>query len=217
MNTTLELCRLIEPLRPAAERIAEAAQQIELSEERTQTLEAASRFVTEKGKAGEPADLLFICTHNSRRSHLSQVWAKVAAIVFGLDHVATYSGGTEATACNIRTIRSMRRSGISIVDPTSGNNPRYLAQIGDSIPPALLFSKRFDDSFNPQEGFAAFMTCDSAAEACPFVPGAALRLNVPFIDPKVSDDSPEEAATYDLRSAQIAAELWWMMSQVVSL
>ena len=33
--------------------------------------------------AREPAKLLFICTHNPRRSHMGQLWAQVAQHILG--------------------------------------------------------------------------------------------------------------------------------------
>ena len=36
---------------------------------------------------------------------------------------------------------------------------------------------------------------------------------MPFVDPKVSDGTPEEAATYDERCAQIAREMLWVMTE----
>jgi hypothetical protein len=35
-----------------------------------------------------------------------------------------------------------------------------------------------------------------------------------YVDPKVSDNSPKERATYDERSRQIAREMFFLMSQV---
>jgi arsenate reductase len=63
---------------------------------------------------GTKLELLFICTHNSRRSHMGQVWAQVAAQHFGIDGVQTWSGGTEVTAFAPGAIAALQRAGLRI-------------------------------------------------------------------------------------------------------
>jgi hypothetical protein len=46
------------------------------------------------------------------------------------------------------------------------------------------------------------------------VKGANFRVAIPYVDPKVSDGKPEEAATYDERCLQIATEMLWVMQAV---
>ena len=203
---------LIETLRPSVRRAVTEFDRIE--ESRRKDLKEAAMFITQRLSEGKPADLTFICTHNSRRSHLSQIWAQTAAVYYGLPNVTTYSGGTDVTACNPRTVRALRRAGFSIAESTPGSNPVYLAQISESKPSVKMFSKRFSDPFNPQSGFAALFSCDQADSTCPIVHGAALRLPVLYVDPKVSDNTPAEDATYDERSRQIAREMFFLMSQV---
>jgi arsenate reductase (thioredoxin) len=60
------------------------------------------------------------------------------------------------------------------------------------------------------------MTCDEADQDCPFVKGAALRISLPYEDPKVADGTPEEAARYDARSRQIATEMLYLFSKVAA-
>jgi arsenate reductase len=203
---------LVEPLRPSAKRAIGEFEQI--SPERKKDLERAASFVRGQLDHGKAADVTFVCTHNSRRSHLSQIWAQTAAAYYGLTNVTTYSGGTEATACNIRTVRALRRAGFSIAQSTGGTNPVYLAQYSESLPAARMYSKRFASSENPQKDFAAIFSCDDAADKCPVVEGAALRLPIVYVDPKVTDNTPAEAATYDERSRQIAREMFYLMSSV---
>ena len=142
------------------------------------------------GRAGS-ADLIFICTHNSRRSHLSRLWAQTAADVLALDGIRTYSGGTEATACNPRTVDAMKRAGFRVTtqDTLQGTtNTTYLVQAGSTLQGMPCFSKTYGHEVNPQSGFAAVMTCSSADRGCPIVYGADARFAVPYVDPKVSDD-----------------------------
>ena len=181
--------------------------------ERKRRLAALAAFIRERMQNDEPARLTFICTHNSRRSQLAQVWAAVAAAQYGIEQVHTFSGGTEATAFNPRAVAALRRAGFVIEDP-GGDNPRYAVGAAPGMPPLQLFSKTFEHPDNPQEGFAALMTCSEADQACPFVPGADLRLALPYEDPKVADGTPEETERYDERSHQIATEMLYAFSRV---
>jgi arsenate reductase len=202
---------LLEPIRPSVKRaIAEFGR---IDTERKKELQQAALFIRERMGQGKSADLTFICTHNSRRSHLAQIWAQTAAH-YGLTDVTTYSGGTEVAACNIRTVRALRRAGFSIVQSVGGTNPVYLAQYSDSRPAVKMYSKLFLGKENPQKDFAALFCCDQAAGSCPVVKGAALRLRIPYVDPKASDNSPTEDATYDERTHQIAREMFYLMSIV---
>ncbi|QDV23386.1 low molecular weight phosphatase family protein [Aureliella helgolandensis] len=170
-------------------------------------------YVRERLSKSEPAKLTFICTHNSRRSHLSQIWAQVAAEYYGLEGVETFSGGTEATAFNPRAVAAMQRCGLKIVadDPTA-TNPRYSVTTSDSSTPQVCFSKAYSDPPNPSKGYCAVMTCSQADDACPVVMGCDLRMPIRYEDPKVADDTELEAQRYDERSAQICSEMLYMMS-----
>ena len=156
--------------------------------------------------------LVFICTHNSRRSHMSQVLAQAAALHCGVERIETYSGGTEATAFNPRAVAALRRAGVQIDAPAEpSDNPRYRVRYGPASASSEAWSKLWNDPANPAERFVALMTCGEADEACPFIPGAALRVPLRYEDPKLADDTPEEAARYDARARQIAAEMLALM------
>lgn len=186
----------------------------EVSAERQAILQPLAQYIATKTQAQQPINLTFICTHNSRRSHLGQVWAQVAATYFGIKNVSSFSGGTEATACNYRTIAAFERAGLKIIKTTENQNPVYEIRFDESVPPILAFSKVYDQAPNPSRSFAAIMTCDHAEANCPFIPGAEKRLPIMYIDPKVADDTPDEAATYDARCRQIATEMKWVFQQV---
>ena len=187
----------------------------EIPEERKQLLEQLGKYIREKRAASVPTQLTFLCTHNSRRSHLSQIWAKVAADHYGLNEVSTFSGGTEATAMNERVVASLCRTGFKI-NPSgdTDNNPIYLVTYAGNRSPLECFSKVYDQKPNPKENFAAVMTCSSADQACPVVPGCDARLPIRYEDPKISDDTEREAEIYDERSRQICREMLYAMSRV---
>ncbi|MGB2423847.1 MAG: protein-tyrosine-phosphatase [Flavobacteriales bacterium] len=191
-----------------------------IESERKVELRALGSWVAEAVVEGRSAELIFICTHNSRRSHLAQVWAQVGADAAGLKGVSTFSGGTEATACNPRTVAAMQRAGFEVaeVDRENGpTNPTYAVSAGPSWPEMRCFSKKYGHLSNPQEGFAAVMTCSSADKGCPIVEGSGARFSVPYVDPKVSDGKPEEAATYDARLRQIGTEMLFVMGYAARL
>jgi hypothetical protein len=182
--------------------------------ERKRDLQTIAGYVRMQNKAGEPAKLIFICTHNSRRSHMAQIWATDAANYYGLAGVQCFSGGTEGTAFNPRAIAALERAGIEISKPGDDKNPKYKVQVADGVEPLVCFSKKYGDAPNPTENFCAVMTCSNADKACPTVEGSSLRVAIPYEDPKMADDTPQEAAAYDARCAQICREMLYLFSQV---
>jgi arsenate reductase (thioredoxin) len=183
-----------------------------ISEERRGRLAALVNYILEQKRVGAPVLLNFICTHNSRRSHLGQIWAKVAAEHCGVAEVATFSGGTEATAFNPRAVAALVRAGFQ-VEKSPGNNPLYSVRFATDVAPLSCFSKTYDDATNPTSGFAAVMTCTDADQNCPAILGA-VRISLPYRDPKEADDTAAETGRYDERSQQIATEMLYVFSEV---
>jgi len=180
--------------------------------ERKELLRKLAAYVESRNKKGEPARLTFICTHNSRRSQISQIWCGVAAAHYGVEGVETFSGGTEGTAFNPRAVAAMERSGLKVTKKDESSNPRYEVRYCEEGKPLVCFSKVYDEAPNPKQDYCAVMTCSQADESCPNVPGCALRVALQYEDPKVADDTPEEAARYDERSAQICREMLYLFS-----
>lgn len=187
-----------------------------LPEERKENLRKIAQYIVEKQKKAEKTEIIVICTHNSRRSHLGQVWLQIAAHHYGLSNIYTFSGGTEATACNIRTVRALQRAGLEIknVSEKGEKNPKYVAKYAAKAPEMWLFSKVYSSTANPQLGFLAVLVCNTADEACPIVKGADQRIYHGYEDPKKSDDTPQETQTYDERCRQIAQEMFFVMREV---
>ena len=163
---------------------------------------------------GKTADLTFICTHNSRRSHMSQIWSQTAAYYYGLNNVRAFSGGTEATACNCRTITAMRSAGFDIKDATTGDNPIYLVRYAEDRPAIRAYSKLYNTDDNPKRDFIALMTCSAADKSCPVVYGSIARYAIHYVDPRLCDDTPTETAAYNERCREIAREMFYIMSEV---
>ena len=186
----------------------------EIDQERRVFLERISDFVMLKLADGEPARLVFICTHNSRRSQLCQFWAQAAARYYSIPSVETFSGGTETTAFNPRAVAALRRAGFVIEFFSDGKNPVYEGWYEPGMEPIQAFSKVYDEPPNPKEGFAAIMTCASADAACPIVVGADKRIALPSDDPKEADGTEHEAEIYDKRCLQIAKEMLFVFADV---
>ncbi|HQQ97799.1 MAG TPA: protein-tyrosine-phosphatase [Cyclobacteriaceae bacterium] len=185
----------------------------QINPERIINLKLLADYIRLRLKEQRPVDLIFICTHNSRRSHMAQVWSQAAAIYYGLGVIRSYSGGTEVTSFHPNAVRALAASGFSIEAITSGNNPIYRITAADGVC-WEAYSKRYDDITLPQKSFAAIMTCSEADAACPFVPGAEARFPIRYQDPKISDGTSQESATYALRADEIGREMLYVMREV---
>jgi|TARA_B110000881_G_C18582315_1_gene522536 arsenate reductase len=186
--------------------------QLPIPEERRQILQVLVDYIQSKKEAKSPIRLNFICTHNSRRSQFSQIWAAVASHAFGIE-TTCLSGGVEVTAFNARAVNSLKRMGFGITSE-EGGNPKYKVEYDLRADKLVMFSKLFNDKVNQFEKFASVMTCDHADENCPFIPGTEQRISVNYIDPKEFDGTEQEATKYDERSSQIASEMFYVFSKI---
>ncbi|MBU2940348.1 protein-tyrosine-phosphatase [Lacinutrix sp. C3R15] len=187
-----------------------------ISKERQAVLQPLADFIQTKVNNKQEIRLHFICTHNSRRSHFSQVWAQTMANHFNIKNVFCYSGGTEATALFPMVAKTLEDSGFQIQTISKGNNPIYTIKYADNEHPVIGYSKKLGDAFNPTSAFAAIMTCSQADGACPFIAGAEKRIPITFEDPKAFDNTPQQAEKYNERSLQIATEMFYIFSQIQS-
>ena len=185
-----------------------------ISEERKTVLQPLIDFIQTKANNKQEIRLNLICTHNSRRSHLSQVWAQTAAAYYDIKNVFCYSGGTEATALFPMAAQTLVQQGFQIKTIAEGNNPVYAIKYTENAHPIIGFSKTFDSNFNPKSEFAAIMTCSQADGGCPFIAGAEKRIPITFEDPKAFDNTPQQAEKYEERSIQIGTELFYVFSQI---
>jgi arsenate reductase len=199
---------------PAIENVIATLNFETISEERKTVLQPLVDYIQTKVNNQQEIRLNLICTHNSRRSHLSQVWAQTAAAYYGIKNVFSYSGGTEATAMFPMAAQTLAKQGFQIKTIAEGNNPVYAIKYAANAHPVIGFSKTFDDDFNPQSEFAAILTCSSADQGCPFIAGAEVRIPITFEDPKAFDNTPQQAEKYEERSLQIATELFYVFSQI---
>lgn len=185
-----------------------------ISDERKEVLAPLITYIRDKQSTGETIRLNFICTHNSRRSHLSQIWAQTMAYHFGFKNVFCYSGGTEATAMFPKIAETLSNQGFDILKLSETSNPVYAVKYAQNEHPIICFSKEYNHGFNPSGNYAAIVTCNSADEACPIVFGAEARFPVKYDDPKAFDHTALMDAKYAERSLQIGEEMWYVFGQV---
>ena len=206
MNTALE------KLRPELLQFHRKLDLSDISESRKIVLKQLAGYIQKHQSESVPVALNFICTHNSRRSQMAQIWAQTAAFIYDINAIC-FSGGVEVTAFNERAVEAMRRQGFDISGSAKGN-PHYQVRFADSQPELVAFSKLYDSESNPQRNFAAVMTCSDVDDQCPYIPNAEVRIPLYFDDPKAFDDTPLEAAKYDERAAQVAKELLYTFSLI---
>ncbi|GAB1372850.1 protein-tyrosine-phosphatase [Candidatus Kapaibacterium sp.] len=162
-------------------------------------------------------EMIFICTHNSRRSHLAQIWTTLASKYFGINNFYTYSGGTESTEFNHRCVKALTSVGFHINATTIGINPTYICKYNETEESITVFSKIYNDSSNPKDNFIAIMVCTDADDECPFVIGAKHRISLPYDDPKLYDNTELEESKYSERNKQIGTEMLYMISSLKNL
>ncbi len=186
-----------------------------INETRRNVLRIVSQFVKGKTLSGEEINLTFICTHNSRRSHFGQIAAALAATYYGIDRVFTFSGGTEATRMNENAINSLSKLGFDIHSDENEPNPTFTVSFGIESR-VICYSKKYDHPFNPSKDFAAVLTCSDADELCPTIPGAELRVAIPYEDPKKFDGSENQDQAYTDCFKLILTEMLYTFSLVHS-
>ncbi len=186
-----------------------------ISEMRKLVLKPLIDVIKHKTEFGLHVNLLFVCTHNSRRSHFAQIWAQTASTYFNVPNVYSYSGGTEETQLYPKVAETLAHQGFSINLLADKENPIYAIKFSENAAPIIGFSKRYQHAYNPACEFIAIMTCAEADEACPFIAGAEKRIAIPYEDPKVSDFTAKQTKVYEKRSRQIAAEMLYVFSQII--
>jgi arsenate reductase len=184
-----------------------------IPEDRKSLLDELTAYISFKQKENQPTNLNFICTHNSRRSHLGQVWAAAMAAYFEIPNVLTFSGGTETTTVFPKIVETLRNQGFEIEITDESDNPLYQAAYSENDA-LYLFSKEYDDDANPTDNFAAIMTCSQADEGCPFIAGTDKRIALTYEDPKVSDGTDQQQQVYRERSEQIATEMKYVFTNL---
>ena len=185
-----------------------------IPKERKELLDQIIAFIQNKRKQKAPINLNFICTHNSRRSQLCQVWAQTAAFYYNIDGLQAYSGGTAVTAFHPNTIRALQSCGFRITIEAEKENPVISLEFSSEAKPVLCYSKLYENAVPNSKKFAAILTCSDAEAACPFIPEAEARFSLKYKDPKKADGTVAEKETYAARNHQIATEMCYIFSKI---
>ena len=187
----------------------------QISPERKERLQELGNYIIREQSEASDAQILFICTQNSRRSHLGQIWLQTAAQYYGLDNIRIFSGGLEATAFNERAADALDRAGFQVnATQRQGDNLRYLIRPGNGYPTSIHYSKLYQDSQNPSSDFVAVMVCSEADQSCPAVVGASERITLPYKDPRYYDNTPSEKQKYDEATREIARQMLYLADYV---
>jgi arsenate reductase len=192
-----------------------AAKNLKITDDRKNLLISIAKKIKEETLNSKPDTYLnFICTHNSRRSQLAQVWAYYAAYYFNLLNIKSYSGGTAVTAFFRNTVKTLQETGFNFqVTEFDHQNPKYKISFDNQHKPLIGYSKLFNDEHN-SEAYFAITTCSSADENCPFIPEAIWRFHLPFNDPKEFDNTDQEKEAYLKANQQIAGEIYFLFEQL---
>lgn len=189
-----------------------------ITETRKQELENLALTINESLTNFSKAEITVICTHNSRRSQLGQLWIKVAAIHYNIKNIDTFSGGTEATSFNFRMVNALKEYGFNVRQLDKNINPKYHISLGEEDESMdILYSKVYSENYNPQINFIAIMVCSQADEGCPFVAGVYKRISLPYLDPKEFDDTEFESIKYLEKVKEIGREMLYMVSKTAKI
>ncbi len=186
----------------------------EITDERVLELNGLASVIRKQQSKVDAASLTFICTHNSRRSQLAELWMRIATQYYGHPEIACFSGGTEATAFNHRMVTALETCGFKMIKKEDGKNPAYQGKLDHYGNGQLMFSKKFDDPFNPATDFIAVMVCSHADQNCPMVSGATQRISLPYLDPKAFDNTDQESQAYQDKVMEIGREMLYVASKL---
>lgn len=184
-----------------------------IAPERIEKLSLLKNYIESALKERSEVQLNFICTHNSRRSHMAQIWAQCMAFHHQINGVHCYSAGTERTALFPTVIHTLQKQGFVIKALDNSVNPKYEVRFSEQAPPLIAFSKTIHEQ-DINKPFAAVMTCSDADQNCPVIPGAEKRIPLTYQDPKVHDGTEVALEKYMERSIQIANEINWVFQNL---
>jgi hypothetical protein len=180
-------------------------------------LKEAGTYIIDHLNSGRETSISFVCEHNSRKSHLGQVWTQMAAQYYGIDSVICYSGGTTPTYVNQRIIKALENTGFQISEKgIAGEGPIYYLNYNKPSQGFEIFSKRYDHAMNPDTNYIAISLCYNPEECCPITGGADEQLTIPYPDLQPYDNTPLETKMYDEQCRMIARDMFFMMNYVNS-
>jgi len=186
-----------------------------IKKERKTKLAVLAAQIKQLKRELSPVEIMVVCTHNSRRSHMGELWLRVGIDYYGLSNLRIHSAGTERSAINIRTIRSFQAIGLLVEKSMNKEeNPNYKINWRTDEKSYTGYSKEIGSEELPTNGIVSILVCEDAAENCPFIVGSKLRINLPYEDPKRYDDTLEERTKYLERNLEIGSEMFYLLSEL---
>ncbi len=154
--------------------------------------------------------LVFVCTHNSRRSQLAEAWVNALNLYYDLN-LSVFSAGTESTAFHQNMVNALVSNNFELKSDGKIENPRY------RFLNSTMFSKTLDDPSLPKADFIAVMVCDEADMNCPVVVGAKKRFSLHYQDPKAFDGTDLEELAYLNKVREIGREICYLFRLIKTL
>ncbi len=155
--------------------------------------------------------VLFVCTHNSRRSQIAEFMLRVALARYGLQNIDVMSAGTIAAALHLNVIKALRTFDVDIrYELPWGTNPFYYLRwknIDAPCPPMYAKTIMQLPTFAP---LIAIMVCDDADRNCPSISGARYRFSLPYKDPKWADNTDDEQTIYIQKIREIGTQMHYI-------
>ncbi|NOR29272.1 MAG: hypothetical protein GQ540_12160 [Lutibacter sp.] len=190
----------------------DALSDLQIDKKRIILLESIATCIVNELKQHKNVHLNYICTHNSRRSQLAQIWSNYASNYFKINNIENFSGGTAVTSFFRNTVKTLQEVGFKFqLLEFSHQNPEYLISYKNCTNPIIGFSKLYDHEHN-KNPYIAITTCTNADENCPFIPDAVQRFHLPFNDPKSYDNTLYQSEKYLEASKQIAGEIHFIFN-----
>ena len=150
---------------------------------------------------GSSRSIVFICTHNSRRSQFCEFWAKYFSNHYD-KNLNIYSAGVEKTEVYNGVFKALLRCGVKKL-----NNKLVIDK--QSI---RLESKTLEEIH--LKSFISIINCSDAEKNCPIDFRSIANINLKYEDPKSFDGSSSEEDEYFNTSYLIARELNYIIRNI---
>lgn len=205
---------MFESLYNFCEKLSSTADEIDAI--RLPALTTLADYLTEIYTKEDVSAVVFVCTHNSRRSLIGELMLALCAEYYSLPPLHTYSAGTEATRLSTQACEALTDIGyeIKIDESTDTSNPIHHFRWSDTMSPHLSFSKKYTHSHLPTSDYCGVMVCNEADAGCPVIQGMAARVSLPYLDPKRMDGTLEQHSAYMRCIREIGREMMWVAHSV---
>lgn len=154
------------------------------------------------------AKVVFVCTHNSRRSQAAELLLHLISEHFKRP-IITESAGTESTAFHGNMVKAFNSFGVNFLKYDLGN-PLYIYQeFGQD---KYLYSKRLEEL--DYQNSILITVCGDAKDNCPLILDGLAHLHLGYTDPKSFDGSDDELTGYQGKILEIGAELYYLVKRI---